>query len=300
MKRILLLFSRRSHEQGLSNPGRLVELLNETNEASFEYAYFDELSFYLDETSLVVRSERSGTLLDDYDAIYLRHWGDEVTQSYGLAVARYCKLKHIPFIDREAWRAGSYNKLTQYINLHEAGVPIPRTFMASGEFLARGVLAHKFVYPIIVKAAKGTRGVDNFKVNSQAQFDRIVNEQPEASFVVQQFIENDGDYRIIVAGDEVKMVIKRTAVAGSHLNNTSQGGAAELVNIDSLSEKVRADSVKAAWFFARDFAGVDMVIDTKNGKHYCFEVNRAPQVEGSSFEREKASVLARFLTTLDT
>ncbi|HTK39832.1 MAG TPA: ATP-grasp domain-containing protein [Patescibacteria group bacterium] len=299
MKRILVLFSRKSHEQGLTDPERLVGLLNQTDTAQFEYAYFDELSFYVDEQTLVVRNERSDRVLDEYSALYLRHWGGEETQSYALAVARYCRLKRIAFIDSEAWRVGSFNKLTQYINLHEVGVAMPRTVMAQGEYLLSSIKRHGFDYPMILKATKGTRGADNYKIASEDELTQVVSAQPQTSFVAQQFIENSGDYRILVAGNQVVMAIKRIARDGSHLNNTSQGGSAMLVDVDSLPEQLRADSVKAAQFFGRDFAGVDMVIDDVSHKHYCFEVNRAPQIEGSSYESEKALVLAQFLTTLD-
>jgi len=112
MKRILLLFSVQSRLHKLAEPERLTELLNDTSRAQFEFAYFNDLSFYLDNNEASFIDEVSGKHLDDYDAIYIRHWGIPESQGHGLAIARYCKLKNIPFIDREVWRVGSLNKMT--------------------------------------------------------------------------------------------------------------------------------------------------------------------------------------------
>lgn len=281
----------------MADPERLVALLNDTATGRFEYAYFDDLTYFMTPERVEFRNERTGKLLDDYDGVYIRHWGLPESQGQGLAVAHYCKLKKIPFTDNEAWRVGSLNKLTQYINLHEAKVPFPTTFIAQSERILEGVERYDFSYPFILKATSGTRGQDNFLIHDKQELETTLNRYDATSFVVQEYVENDGDLRVFVVGDTAKLVIRRKAQAGTHLNNTSMGGEAQIIPIDQIPQSVLDDSVKAAKFFGRDIAGVDMVI-AKDGRHYCFEVNRAPQIEHSSFEAEKTSALADYLISL--
>ena len=138
MKRILLLFSVQSRLHKLAEPERLTELLNDTSRAQFEFAYFNDLSFYLDNNEASFIDEVSGKHLDDYDAIYIRHWGIPESQGHGLAIARYCKLKNIPFIDREVWRVWSPYKKTQNINFFLEGVFFSKKFMGDAPHIASG------------------------------------------------------------------------------------------------------------------------------------------------------------------
>jgi hypothetical protein len=111
------------------------------------------------------------------------------------------------------------------------------------------------------------------------------------SFLFLKYFANDGDFRFFVAGGVLRGVIHRQSDGSSHLNNTSTGGAAKIVDIDSFSDVVRSESVYAAQLFGRDCAGVDIMFDKRTNKHYFLEVNRAPQIDGSSFEEEKGQWL---------
>ncbi len=96
-------------------------------------------------------------------------------------------------------------------------------------------------------------------------------------------------------GDAVPMVIKRIATEGTHLNNVSQGGKAVVVPVTSLPEVVVDMSTKAAAFFGRQVAGVDMVQSLDDGRYYCFEVNRSPQIDHASFESERGGLSCTLL-----
>jgi glutathione synthase/RimK-type ligase-like ATP-grasp enzyme len=298
MKQILLLFSKQSFIDKKTDPERLKSLLSKTNKAQFEYAFLEDVTYFMSPEGAELVDTRNNRKLDSYDAIYIRYIGYLEAQAPGLAIARYCSIKNIPFIDRELLRPGSFNKINQYMNLFEAKVPFPKTFIAKSDRIAEGAKAYGFTFPFILKGASGTRGQDNFLVHSESELAEITSAPAAGYYVLQEFIPNKGDYRILVCGDEVKLVIKRMASEGTHLNNTSQGGNAVIVENDSIASEILADSVKAAQFYGRDFAGVDMVVSEEDGKHYCFEVNRAPQIENSSFEEEKAAFVAEYLVSL--
>lgn len=294
MKNVLLLFAQSSVEGGLANPRALSDLLNETSTDIFvSWAYLEDLVYSLSNETVNLYDARNEQPIEHYSKIYFRYWGAQ--EGHAIAAARICHIKGIPFLDSETLQVGSKNKITQYVNLHEAGVDFPRTLVASNENLLKYYADHGFSFPLIMKAKGGTRGQTNYLVHDEAHMKQIIGTHPEEVFVMQEFIPNDGDYRVIVCGAEVALVIRRKAQGDSHLNNTSQGGSAEIVPNDELPTRVLQDCIRASQFYGREFTGVDIVHSKQDGKYYCFEVNRAPQIDSASFEKQKAHILAGLL-----
>ena len=282
----------------MTHPDDLTELLNQASKRiEARAALLEDLLYLFDGKRVEVVDIASNCSLTEYSAVYFRHWGQR--QGHALAAARFCKFKGIPFVDSEVLRVGSQNKITQYMNLFEARVPIPKTLIGSPAQLAKQYVRYDFSFPLILKSIGGTRGSDNYLAHGAEEMQQIFTDNPDAFFVMQSFVPNDRDFRVIVMGDRVVGVIERKASSGSHLNNTSQGGTAAMVPVDSLPEEVRRLSVRAAQFFGRQIAGVDIVRSTADGKYYCFEVNRSPQIEHASFESEKAKLLAEYLVSLN-
>jgi len=296
-KKCLLLFAQSSVEKGLADPVALTKLLNATEkDMEAVWAYFDDLIYSISNDQVDIFDTRNDCSIRDYTVVYLRYWGAQ--EGHGIGVARICNLLGIPFIDREALRLGSHNKITQYVNLYEAKVPIPKTLIAHGAVLTQQYAQYGFTFPLIIKDKGGTRGERNYLVKSHDELLRVIDAHPEITFVLQEFVPNDGDYRVWVVGDEVKLVIHRQAPHDSHLNNTSKGGKAQIVPLTELPPHVLQDCVHASAFFGRQIAGVDILRRTNSQEYYCLEVNRSPQAEGASFEKEKAEILAEYLASL--
>ncbi len=294
MKRILLLFAQSSVEKGLADPAALSKLLNEaSSEISVMWAYLEDLVFSLNTETVDLYDARNEQPIEAYSKIYFRYWGAQ--EGHAIAAARICHLKGIPFIDSETLQIGSKNKITQYVNLYEAKVAFPRTLIASNDNLLKHHIRLGFGFPCIMKDKGGTRGQTNYLVRDEAHMKQIIETHPQIIFVLQEFIPNDGDYRVIVAGTEVKLVIRRKAQGNSHLNNTSQGGSATIVPSTELPQSVLDDCIRASQFYGREFSGVDIVQSQQDGSYYCFEINRAPQIESASFRTEKAHILANLL-----
>jgi glutathione synthase/RimK-type ligase-like ATP-grasp enzyme len=296
-KKVLLLFSEVGVARGGADPQALAELLHKANsQLTVNTCMLEDLLYLLDGDKADVIDTTNECSLTSYDSVYFRYWGQ--TQGHAIAAARFCKLKGIPFVDTEVLRVGSQNKITQYMNLYEAKVPIPRTLIGKSAQLTARHAQYGFAFPLVLKAIGGTRGRDNYLARDASQMQQIFSDNPEIIFVMQGFIPNDRDYRVIVMGDKVVAVIERKASGDTHLNNTSQGGSAAMVPIDTLPAAVLAQSVHAAQFFGRQIAGVDMVKSLADGNYYCFEVNRAPQIEQATYPEEKAALLAGYLSSL--
>jgi glutathione synthase/RimK-type ligase-like ATP-grasp enzyme len=297
MKQVFLLFAKSSVDKGLADPERLAQLLGDTpSELNVAWAYFDDLIYSVQNDAVQLYDYRNKHQITDYDVVYFRYWGAQ--EGHAVAAARVCKLLGVPFIDSEVLRTGSQNKITQYVNLYEAKVPIPKTLIAEASLLQAVHTEYGFQMPFIMKDKAGTRGQDNFLVRTPEAMQKIVDVYPEVTFVLQEFIPNTGDYRVVVMGDRVRLLIRREANGDTHLNNTSQGGSAHIVPIETLPTKVLEDCVRASKFYGREVTGVDIVESSETGEYLCFEVNRAPQIEHASFEKEKATLLADYLASL--
>ncbi|HSH17844.1 MAG TPA: hypothetical protein VK978_00520 [Candidatus Saccharimonadales bacterium] len=299
--RALILFTQDSVDKGQADPARLKELLemNSTQDLTVDTAVYDDLSYFLTPDTQRIDVHSTGRQLDEYDVVYLRRIKENIAQA--IAVGKYCKAKRIGVFDAEiAIRPGSMGKLTQYVGLSLAGLPFPPTVYASSHTVLRKALsASSLEYPLILKSVSGSRGSDNYLISTREELEARLQAQPDVHFLIQSYIPNTADYRVWVCGDVVGPILYRSR-SGGHLNNTSQGGSAILVGPETLPEKVLADCRAAAQLFVRDVAGVDVVFENDDTKsqHYFFEVNRAPQIEGTPYEDVKAAALAAYMAGL--
>lgn len=298
--KVLLLFSNSTVNKGRAFPEDLRKLLQDAADEQNEsleifVSYGRSLSYLISNERVKIRDHRNHMNLEDYDFVYFRKAGSAMQQMQ--TCAYYLRDRGVPFWDAELLRANSRNKLTQMIMLERKGLPIaPTLFCRNRARILRLVTkthADIFTFPIILKATGGSRGEANYLINDETELiDKIKNE-PNRSFIVQKFIANDGDYRFFIAGGVLTGIIGRKPVEGTHLSNTSKGGQAELLPLDQFGTLVAAQSVQAAQVFGRNVAGVDIMFDKNTGQHYFLEVNRAPQIERASFEKEKAGWIVR-------
>lgn len=300
--KVLFLFANDSVRKGLADPDALVALMREAAvEMSIDMevfvSYARSLSFFISNNKVKIRDHRNHMNLEEYDFVYFRKAGSAMQQM--LTCALYLTDHEIPFYDTEIARSSSRNKLSQMYMLQRRSVPIPKTlFCRNNRRLARLVstrYAKDFLFPLIAKATGGTRGDANYLVKSVEELEKIVKDE-KRHFIIQEFIPNEGDIRFFVAGGELYGSIKRRSVEGTHLNNTSKGGSAELMTRADFPRNVVADALQAARVFGRDCAGVDVITNKDTGKHYILEVNRAPQIEHASFEKEKAQWMVDAIT----
>jgi len=139
-----------------------------------------------------------------------------------------------------------------------------------------------FQFPVIVKGSGGDRGTRVFKANNLAELEKLVRELRKTEteegkrYMLQEYIENKGDYRVLILGNKVLGVMKRSRQAeGEFRNNFSVGGKVEVAE---LPEAVKQMAVKAAEVCGIMVAGVDVM--PKGGGYVVLEVNKGPQFTG--------------------
>lgn len=141
-----------------------------------------------------------------------------------------------------------------------------------------------FDFPVILKGSGGDRGTRVFKANNLAELEKLVTDLRKSEteegrrYMLQEYIENDGDYRVLVLGKKVLGVIKRSAPKNHFLNNYSAGGRVEVAK---LPKEIEDLAVKAAEVCGLWVAGVDVAFRNYDiNKPVIWEVNKGPQFKG--------------------
>ena len=131
--------------------------------------------------------------------------------------------------------------------------------------------------PYVVKDASGTHGRSNYLTDDPV---RIMNALRAHRSLIQDFVPNDHDLRVICFGSEASLVMERSrSDDATHLNNTTKGGHAEWAG--DVPDKLREISRRIADLSYCDMAGIDF-IETAGDKgvmdYWCLEVNAISQL----------------------
>lgn len=302
MKKILVLCRREARTEYDRQENMIAGLGKARSDTAYVGANYEDLLFAFDGTQLAITDVVSGTDVAEYDGIFLFGWfKDKPISDVARAVAHYARAHGIPFVNSEVYYGRSFTKLSQCVIAVLNDITVtPFLFALDQQVLTDAVEARKFPVPYIAKAVMASRGRDNYLVTSHAQLAAIIAEQSEDPryFIVQEFIPNDGDYRIVAMGGKVRFVIHRQAQEGSHLNNTSQGGLATQIEVSELPEEVLASAIELARLFRREVSGIDMIQHRETGQFYFLETNNMPQLATGSFVPQKMQYLSDYLNEL--
>ena len=265
-----------------------------------ERASYDQLVFNLGGEGNRIAISSNGNDLSNFGLIYFRTSKVLGQDNVAAAVAQYLVNRNANFIDRAVSSSPDPDKLYQYVEMSDHGVAIPQSIFMLSRLMSESY--EKFVAdlgtPFILKDTRGSRGEHNYLIHSHAEFSRALRQAEDLKLllIAQQYIPNDCDYRLITLGGQVALVIKRTRKSDeTHLNNVSQGGAAELVDINSIPVRLINQAIMSAKLFQLQIAGVDLVQDKVSKLWYCLEVNKAPHIYSGAFVSEKAAAFADYL-----
>lgn len=301
MTKILILCRRDDRIEYDRRESMLAAMKDVTSKAEYFGADFEDLLFTYDGEKLTIIDTVSGTDISDYDALFLIGWfKSKILDDVARAVTRYAHAHGVPFTNSEAYHGRSFSKLSQLVVAVLQGVKTTRfVFSLDPSILRKAIDEASFGSQYILKAVVASRGNDNYLITDQSQLSVIdeVRDVP-AYFVAQDYIPNDGDYRVLVMGGKVRRVIHRQAGEGTHLNNTSKGAAANLVSVESLPLAVLEDSINLARIFRREVTGIDMMMHSSTGEYYFLEANNMPQLATGSYVSEKMTALDEFLNEL--
>lgn len=296
MKRILIISSAEDQENMAHNEAFVNSIRQRLpDDCHIEWTNFHGICVEMGTDKLQVFLRRNGMALSEFDFVYFKSYFRY--SEFAGVIATYLEKEDKKFVCSELRHHIPLTKLTQFARMANAGLPIIKTvFMLTDEFRESFTeLSEKLGVPFIFKSIDGKGGDDNFLVQTETQFMDILDTLSDRQFVAQAFIANDSDYRVLIVGGEIKLVIKRQRAADeTHLNNTSQGADASLLSLKDMDEDIQALCKRAAFVMQRETAGVDLLFEAGTSAPYILEVNASPQVGTGTFLAEKVDIFSEY------
>ncbi|HEX7368316.1 MAG TPA: ATP-grasp domain-containing protein [Candidatus Saccharimonadales bacterium] len=295
MKRILIFSSAEEDYAVRLNDDFVAELNKRTSdEVHIEWHNYHDIRLVFGSDKLEAYIQSTDTPLSALQFVYFKSYFRYSEQA--ASVAAYLSSVHVPFVCSELTQYMPMTKLTQFTRLALDGAPIAPTI-----YLDRGIFAESYSYltrelgsPFIFKSTDGSGGRENYLVHDKSELQGALRENPELQFVAQRFIANESDLRVLIVDRTIQLIIKRTRVDGSHLNNTSQGGHADLLPLEQLSPEHQNLALHAAALMNREIAGVDLMFEVGTGQPYILEVNASPQIGSGAFTDEKLKIYSNY------
>ncbi len=268
----------------------------------YECIGYDDLRFYIDGAGSRVMNAKSSEDLANYSFVFFKnHHQRELSAS----AAEYLHYKGRPFADQEFHNYMSASKLSEYMRLSCHDVTVPLTICASTVQLLTSYpeLQKKLGLPFVLKEICSDKGKYNYLIRTRKDFETILSKAPtDHIYCAQQYIVNDGFYRMYVMGKEVALAIWRSATPHvdklkAHLNKSRGSANAVIVPLDAVPGEAQNLAVRAADCMNRQIAGVDLVQDKQSGRWYVLEANNDPQLRSGSFIDAKAEIVAKYFET---
>lgn len=267
-------------------------------EAKVSYTTTGDMIYTVIDGQVVIHDMRSGIDLKDAAFVHLKNWIYNLEET--TVLAQYLAHHDVPHANQQVGEAMCLGKLSQMFKLALSGLPVPDSLYCTNPENAKSYLngdgSTKFKLPFIVKDSDGSRGDHNFLVEDLERLDEIYAEYPDKHFIIQNYIPNVGDYRVLFVGEKREpLVFLRRAVEGSHLNNTSKGGEAVFVDVSELDPSWLADAKKAAEATNQQITGVDLLINEQTKEHYLLEINSTPALATGFGVPEKTTAFVDML-----
>ena len=223
-----------------------------------------------------------GKSFEGYDLIYFWALGKRRWEWY--AAADYIKKTYGTIIVNKVVIDPTENysptPLISFRKQYENKLPFPASALFFTQKSVTSVI-DKFKFPVIVKGSTTHKGKGVFLANSIDEIEKIikVNKEISPSFIIREFIPNDGDIRVFTVGYRAIGAMKRIPPEGDFRSNISLGGRGENFDLERYPE-VKILAEKAAEITGTEIAGVDIILHKENGNPYILEVNPGPQFTG--------------------
>lgn len=196
------------------------------------------------------------------------------------------RFPQIVIIDEWAFQKGSIDKLKQVQILAAARVTVPKSQLAIT--VNQG---YYFPFPVVVKPmfACDGKGIERFE-DTQAYRAWANSSRVYFPALVQEWIPNDADYRVLIVGGRIVATVKRTREGGI-LNNPTRNVAQEIVELPSGALMLAQRAAQASGL---EIAGVDLIQHKETGEWYVLEVNQSPdlsRIQEAGIESPLATII---------
>ncbi|ADQ68251.1 SSU ribosomal protein s6p modification protein [Halogeometricum borinquense DSM 11551] len=215
--------------------------------------------------SAVSRTIRLTDTADDFDVGFV--YPTRLMEGGALTAQR-----QLPWVNGREAVLSSRNKAGVIAALSRAGLPVPETRMVSNPVDEETVInaVADLSFPLVVKPNSATRGVGVAKVSDVDSLLGVVDylnlvhdyrATGDKSYLIQEFVPNARDYRIMVLDGEVVGGVERrlpeSLDEGRWKHNVHRGAEATELTV---SERHRELAVSVAEALGIDYLGVDLLV----------------------------------------
>ncbi len=253
-----------------------------------------DVSYVLSDGDLDIRYEDGS--LNDLDVVFIRRTRFDLEASRDL-VAAMDTLGVRTIEEKDVF----YNPLSKFISLLSFvdtsidTVDIPATGIVKSRENAE-TIADRIGYPLITKPIAGREGEGVEKLDDSSDLDDALD-AAEFPMLLQEFLDVEEEYRILVVGDEALGAVTKDPIDGdddSVVRNFAQGAEFNAADVDHLFEP----AAQIAQVMGIELAGVD-IVKTAGGDYYEIECNRCPQFKGFTQAHEDIDVTAHIVDYIE-
>ena len=277
-------------EKGCTN--KTVETLSKILSAEkiqAEAAFFGEIEFFIETGNVEAFINKEP--IKKISTIFFRKVG--IYRNEACVLANIALKNKINFLDNLYVWSNEPSKMKQTFTLAFNDVSVPKTYYSpyyDNEKIQRAIEFLKL--PVIVKLSRSNRGKGVFLARSEEEVQRILKDVDREA-IIQEFIPNEFDYRILVLGGSAAIAEKRIHSEKEEFrNNVSLGAKEEFIEISEIPERIIKLAQIAAKVGNIQVAGVDIV--SSGEESYVLEINRTPAFTHTG-ESSEIKQLANFL-----
>lgn len=228
----------------------------------------------------------------DFDFVFMGVVGDN--GNYFVSLEKYCKDNKIPIFKYGCSKERN-NKVYQNSVMSLNGIPQIPTIISKCSLLKSEDLIKDLNLPMITKITNGSQGKGIEIQKTKMDLEKYLKKNKDETIIFQKFIENDGDYRILIINQDFMYSVKRKSKnqKKEFRNNASLGGNSERSEIPKKAIEIAKKASKTMGF---DISGVDLIKEKGTDNWYVLEVNSAPQFD---WEEEGKESIADYREVLD-
>ena len=297
MKQIIIIGSRNSGSK--NNPDDIARHIA-SEDTNVVRVHWEDILFSVRTGAVEIRAGEVDLLSSKIDLVIAVGWykngKKSIYRDVAFSLALALKDRGITFWNSEMAHQRSTTKLSAMVQLALEGISIPSSTFSIDTQVALD--SHRD-FPFVIKAVAASRGKSNYLVENETQLRDI--DLNEGYFIIQPFLPNDHDLRVICFNGKPSLILRRSRSADSetHMNNTSQGGKAEWMELSDVSSELLTLSTKVCTIMGREMAGIDLIPDHSSSVGYsCLEVNAVPQLTSGTDSNKKLTAFGKAIRDL--
>jgi glutathione synthase/RimK-type ligase-like ATP-grasp enzyme len=297
MKKILALRVARKFDSIKEIDALISEM---TDQIKLDTFFFSDLVFKISNHSTKVYDFISGNSVKDFDFVHFV--GGKRVEEFE-SVELFCITENIKNSSPAVIYRNSFNKVSQDLLLAHFDHPIPYTvFTRDLRRFPEIIKKDEYLtFPMIMKDINGTMGNHNFLIDSMEKLEELCSHDygngKRKYFVIQEFIPNLFDYRVITMNNKVTSVAerRRNVDTDSHLNNVAKGATKTYVELDTVNPAIISACEKASKDFGKSICAFDVVVNKDNNKFFFLEFSSKFGITTKKISREIPALINYYL-----